>query len=261
MIKISDMVSKPIPKAPIITLTGEAGMGKTTLAATFPKPVFIRFEDGMHSIDAGMMPDAFPICTTFDDVRNQLMMLIREEHDYKTVVIDSVSKMDRAFIEEILSKSKGYDESLPESKALALALGGYGAGYQALSAMHGRIRKAAGMLNDKGMTVVFIAHSEVEILELPDSAAHNRFSLRMQKKSIPHYVDDVDLVGQIRLETFLTGEKDKPKKAVSDGTRVLNCAATSSAITKNRYSITDALTVQRGLNPLLNIIPFYNLGA
>ncbi|QZI86735.1 hypothetical protein SIPHO019v1_140001, partial [Vibrio phage 82E32.1] len=39
----------------IVTLMAEGGMGKTTLGAMFPNPVFMRFEDGtsaLHSDDA-----------------------------------------------------------------------------------------------------------------------------------------------------------------------------------------------------------------
>lgn len=43
-------ISKPADRAPIITIVGDAGTGKTSLAATFPESIFIRAEDGLQSI-------------------------------------------------------------------------------------------------------------------------------------------------------------------------------------------------------------------
>jgi hypothetical protein len=36
------------------------------------------------------MPDAFPLLTSSDDIYNQLLTLINEDHQYKTLVIDSI---------------------------------------------------------------------------------------------------------------------------------------------------------------------------
>lgn len=241
---------KQTPRLQAVTLLGEAGMGKTTLAATFPKPVFIQAEEGLLSIPSDLMPDAFDAIQNPNDLWNQLTWLVKEQHDYQTIVIDSITKLDRIFIDFILATSK-LNPDLPESKALALAMGGYGAGYQALSAMHGRVRKACDILNkQRGMKVVFLAHASTETVDLPDSTPFQRFTLKMEKKSLSHYVDDVDLVGLIRLETFvLSEEKKKIGKATTDGTRIIQCNATSSAITKNRLGIHEPLTVQYGVNP------------
>ena len=53
--------AKPADRPVLITLCGDSGMGKTSLAASFPKPIFIRAEDGMQAIPANKRPDAFQI--------------------------------------------------------------------------------------------------------------------------------------------------------------------------------------------------------
>jgi hypothetical protein len=134
-------------------------------------------------------------------------------------------------------------------------LGGYGAGRDAVSAMHARLRKAAGLLADRrGMNTVFIAHAETERIEPPDDDAYMRYALRLHAKSMPAYVDDVDIVGFLKLETFTTGDGER-KKAISDGTRVLITYATAANVSKNRYGITEPLTVLPNVNPFTDIVP------
>jgi hypothetical protein len=246
---ILSTVEKPQDRPVIATITGDAGVGKTTLAATFPKPIFIRIEDGLQSVPSDIRPDAFPVISKVDELWNQLTALIKDEHDYQTVVIDSVTQLETLFSEYII-------ESDPKKpKSLAQAMGGYGAGYGAVSALHGRVRKAAKMLNtQRNMHVVFIAHSDVSTVELPDEDPYSRYELRLHKKSVPHYVDNVDLVAYLKLETFTTGEGER-KKAISSGNRIAICYTAAAQISKNRYDIKEPLEVEQGVNPFVSFIP------
>lgn len=245
---ILSMAKKPANRAIICTITGDAGIGKTRLAATFPKPVFIRAEDGMQSIPESERPDAFPVISDVKELWDQFTALINEKHDYKTVVIDSVTALERLFINYVVET----DPKKP--KSINQALGGYGAGLAAVGAMHQRVRKAAGLLNAKGIHVVFVAHSDTTTIELPDEDPYTRYDLRLGKRSTAPYVDDVDLVGYLKLETYTTGDGER-KKAISDGTRILVAYTTAANISKNRYHISEDLTVEEGKNPLVDYVP------
>jgi len=241
-------IEKPKDRPVICTICGDAGMGKSTLASTFPKPIFIRAEDGLQAIPLDQRPDAFPVLATVDDLWTQLGSLIKEEHEYKTVVIDSVTALERLFVQHVIDS----DPKKPAS--INQALGGYGTGMQAVASLHHRIRKAAGLLNGtRGMHVVFIAHAETETLELPDQDAYSRYTLRLGKKSLAPYVDDSDLVGFLKLQTFVRGEEGK-KKAISTGQRVLVAYATPANVSKNRYGITEDIPVNQNENPLTQFI-------
>lgn len=242
-------ISKPADRAPIITIVGDAGTGKTSLAATFPESIFIRAEDGLQSIPADKRPDAFPLLQKADDLWPQLMALLQEGHEYKTVVIDSVSAMDTLFTKAILEKDG-------RAQTLATALGGYGAGFQALTGMHVRLRKAAGLLNERrGMNVIFISHADLETMRLPDTDDYSRYSLRLGAKSLPPFVDDVDMVAFIRLVSALRGKDEERKKIISDGSRELIAFSTASSVSKNRFGITEPIDCPEGENPLLGLIP------
>lgn len=247
-------IAKPADRAVICTICGDSGMGKTSLAASFPKPIFIRAEDGLQALPVDRRPDAFPVLNApkaADSVQrlwDQMIALLQEDHDYKTVVIDSVTALERLFIAAVM-------ESDPKAKSINQAMGGYGAGVAAVAAMHQRVRKAAGLLNErKGMHVAFVAHADVETMRLPDSDDYMRYSLRLPAKSLPPYVDDVDVVGFLRLETFTRGDEGERKKAISTGDRLLICHATAANVSKNRFGITEAMECPEGVNPLAGVI-------
>jgi hypothetical protein len=255
---IMSTIAKPQDRAVMVTVCGDSGMGKTSLAATFPKPIFIRAEDGLQAIPSNRRPDAFPVlggarsADAVDQLWSQMIALLQQDHDYKTLVIDSVTALERLFTASVL-------ESDPKAKSINQALGGYGAGTAAVASMHQRVRKAAGLLNTrKNMHVVFVAHADIEMMKLPDTDDYMRYSLRLPSKSLPPYVDDVDVVGFIRLETFTKGDEGERKKAISTGDRQLIVHATASNVSKNRFHITEPLDLPEGINPLAAFVPSLN---
>ena len=246
---LSELVTKNTTRPMIATILGDAGLGKTTLACAFPKPIIIRAEDGLQSVPGYLMPDALPVIESTADLWDQLKMIISEEHDYQTLIIDSVTALERLFERHVVDTDKNKPLSINQ------ALGGYGAGPKGVGILHQRVRKAAGILNaKKNMNIVFIGHATTETIELPDHDPYTRYSMRLGKHSMAPYSDDSDLVGFMKLRTFVKGEKDEMKKAISDGSRVLVCYATAANISKNRYGITQDLPVNLGENPLARFI-------
>jgi hypothetical protein len=246
---LMEAISKPADRALMVTICGDSGLGKTSLACTFPKPIVIRAEDGLQAIPTENRPDAFPVLSEAGQVWDQLKALIHEPHEYQTLVIDSVTALERFFVADVLAQD-------PKAKSINQALGGYGAGVAAVAAMHQRVRKAAGLLNERrGMHVVFIAHADLETMRLPDADDYMRYSLRLPPKSLPPYVDDVDVVGFLKLVTYTKGEDGDRKKAISTGDRQLIVHAVAANVSKNRFGITEPLDCPFGVNPLAEIVP------
>ena len=233
-------------KRPLIaTLVGGPNTGKSSLACTFKKPYLLRTEGENVPSD---IPDArLPAgpedaLESVDQLWEQLNALHKEDHEHATLILDSTSGLDEMFANAVMKESG--------KSTLATSLGGYGAGYEAVAAMHGRVRKYAELLRrDRGMSTVFIAHSDIIRLEPPDSEGYTSHSLRLHKKSIRHYVDSVDLVGFIKQETILRGEEGA-KKAITTNGRVLVAYLTPANVSKNRMGITDDLPFEFGENPI-----------
>lgn len=242
-------LTAPTGQRPIIvTLVAEGGMGKTSLAATFPAPVFIRTEDGTASLAGRSDVAMFPLAKSSQDVLDAIASLATEDHPFQTLVIDSITQLNTFIEAEVIASD-------PKAKGINQALGGYGAGNAAVSEKHRQIREWAGALSvQKGMNVVFIAHADSETVELPDSDPYTRYTLRLHKKSVSHYSDNVDLVAFIKLKTFTTGESDK-KRAHSDGSRIITCYPTPSHISKNRFGIEKDISFAKGDNPFAAYIP------
>lgn len=248
-----DQIETPQDGPGFVTIFGDAGTGKTSLAATFPDPIFIRAEDGLKAVPAASRPKAFPLLRNAQDLWDQITALIKEEHAFKTLVIDSVSKLDVLFTEEIM-KQDGKNN-------LAQCAGGFGAGFQVLFGMHQRLRKACQVLQEKkGMNIVFLAHADVDKIEPPDMAGYSKYVMKITANSKVNcadpYINDVDIVGFIRLQTFAKGADGEVKKAVSTGARELVCHAVAANVSKNRFGITEPIPVMLGVNPLAGIVSF-----
>lgn len=228
-------LERPKGQRPIIaTFFGEGGMGKSTLAAMFPKPVFIRTEDGTASLAGNDDVMLFPLVSSSQEVLDQIEALATQEHDFKTLVLDSITQLATMIEHEIVAAD-------PKAKSINQAGGGYGAGYNTAAEKHRQVREWAGALAyERGMNVVFIGHADTETLDLPDFDPFARYTVRMHKRSLPHYTDNVDLVGLIRLKTYVRGDGDK-KRAISTGDREIICFPQASSVTKNRFNITQPL--------------------
>lgn len=239
---VLEQISKPKPRPLCCTIIGEAGLGKTSLGACFPKPIFIRAEDGLRSVVSSPMPDAFPVLSSVDELWPQLWALAKEEHDYKTLVVDTVSTLDSMFIDWVVNT----DPNKP--MGINQALGGWGAGMRMVASQHRRLRKGCEYLLDRGMNLVFLSHADVSTVTPPDGSPYNRYTMRMHESCSQPYVDNVDIVGFLRLETFTKGDGNI-KKAFSDGTRQLVCHAMAANVSKNRFGITEPINVTPGVNP------------
>jgi len=242
-------LSKPSGQRPIIcTLFGEGGMGKTTLAAMWPSPVFIRTEDGTASLAGNDNVSLFPLATSTQDVLDAIEALATQKHDHKTLVIDSITQLATMVEAEIVAAD-------PKAKSINQAGGGYGAGYSTAAEKHRQIRDWAGSLAyEKGMNVIFIGHADTEMLDLPDMDAFARYTVRMHKKSLPHYTDNVDLVGLIRLKTLIRGGDGDKKRAISTGEREIICHPQASSVTKNRFNVSEPLAFTFDRNPFADFV-------
>lgn len=98
---------------------GDSGVGKTVLACTAPKALVLDAEHGLASAAVrGLECDVLPI-NSWEEIQSAYMFLKNADHDYESVVIDSLhvvqSMCIRAAVELAVTKSKHeHDAEIPE---------------------------------------------------------------------------------------------------------------------------------------------------
>lgn len=133
------------------------------------KPIFIQCEDGLDEINC----DKFPLATTYDEVIAAVADLRREEHDYKSVVIDSLDWLERLVFDKLCAEHN--------ATSIEQVAGGYAKGYTlALFCWREIIEHLNALRNQRGMVVLLIAHSK-ERFEDPESSPYDRYSSRLHK--------------------------------------------------------------------------------
>jgi hypothetical protein len=222
------------PMPPRILLYGTEGIGKSTCASRTPKPIFIQTEDGLGEIDC----HKFPLARSFDDVLATLAELHTEQHDYQTVVIDSLDWLER-MIWDLLCKNYGVS-------SIEKVDGGYGKGYvHAMTYWRQVVDRLALLRSDRSMMVVLVAHAKVERFEDPEEAAYDRYSPRLNKHAaalVAEWCDAVLFATRKIVTRTETGAFNRPRvKAAAvgkdGGERILRCIGGPSCIAKNRYGL------------------------
>lgn len=266
-------LTKPLTKPPQITVVSAPGVGKTTLGALFPSPVFVMAEDGSSTFDSWSeedKPTVFPQLPRSDSknkvstkgvLLSQLRALATQEHSFKTLVIDSVTSLHSLFEHEV-ADAYGVDN-------VADAAGGFHKGYLVVKEYHQEIKTACDYLRDrKGMSIVFLAHTGVEkVKNRPDAEEYSVYGLDMHKASAPVYINLADAVLYLRQDEFIKGAATDRKgnvtklgKIVQTGDRKLITSGDGRVgyvAAKNRYELDSELDVPHGTNPLLELIPYF----
>lgn len=83
---------------------GPSGAGKTTFAATAPKPIFASSEKGLMSIRH--LSPQFAEINSLQDLKDLYNFLKNEKHDFETVVIDSITEINDIIKTEIETRNK-----------------------------------------------------------------------------------------------------------------------------------------------------------
>jgi hypothetical protein len=178
----------------------------------------------------------FPLARTFEEVIEALAALYTEDHDFKTLVIDSVDWLE-PLVWAKACRDNGWN-SIEDP--------GYGKGYiAALNLWRQYIDGLNALRDDRAMTVIQIAHTDIKRFDSPEHDPYDRYVIKLHARAaalLQEHSDGV-LFANYRISTVKAdvGFNKKINRALGSGDRVLYTAERPAFLAKNRYGLPEIL--------------------
>lgn len=226
-----EMTTGKIATAQKVVIYGPEGVGKSTLAARFPQPLFIDTEGSTNKMDVARYPKP----TSWEMLKNE----VREapKTGCKTIVIDTIDWAEKLCIASICdaSQKKGIEDF------------GYGKGYVYEREEFGKFLDLLQEIVDGGVNVVLTAHAQIRKFEQPDElGAYDRWELKLGQKTgsqispiVKEWADMV-LFCNYKTHTVVTDKEGKKRKA-QGGERVMYTSHNPCWDAKNRDGLPEIL--------------------
>ena len=210
---------------------GPEGIGKSTLAAQFPAPVFLDTEGGTHHLDVARLPAP----KSWDDVTKAVTALATEPHEFKTLVLDTVDWLEKLLIEHVCKQA---------NKA-SIEDFGYGKGYVVLAEEFTKFLASLEPLLRRGMHVLLLAHTRIVKFEQPDAAgAYDRYELKLSKQVGPLVKEWCDVLLFGNYFTKVAENDQGRKRGVGGRERKLYTTHTAAWDAKNRHGFEEMLNFE-----------------
>jgi hypothetical protein len=212
-----------------VLLHGVHGIGKSTFGSNAKNAIFIGSEEN-DELDTSR----FPKVELWEDFINQLETLKTEEHEFNTVVIDTIDSLEQVAQKAILT---GNDKN----KTMATAMGGFGKAYEKMRDMFLDVRDnyLIPLRDQKNMNIVLLAHSEKVKHEDPiTNTQYDHYQTAIHKKIKPVFEDWVSAILFANFELYKAErEHDGKEYALGDGERRVFTEERPSHIAKNRFNL------------------------
>lgn len=223
-----------VPSKQKVVIYGPEGIGKSTLASKFPRPLFIDTEGSTKKLDVNRFEEK---PTSWAMLNNYIQYVKQNPDICDTLVIDTMDWAERLCVEDVLSThgKKGIEDF------------GYGNGYVYVAEAVGRLLNALQDLIDNGIcNVVLNCHSQLKRFDPPDEAGYDRYELKLGKKTnsqtSPLIKEWADMILFCNYETFaVAADKEGKKFKAQGGQRVMYTSHHPCWDAKNRDGLPNKL--------------------
>ncbi|HEL1668982.1 TPA: ATP-binding protein [Streptococcus suis 2651] len=220
-------------RAQRVVIYGPEGIGKSSLAAQFPNPLFIDTEGSTDNMDVARADKP----TSWTMLMNHIAFVKANPTICQTLVIDTIDWAEALALQYICAQ---HNKSGIEDF-------GWGAGYTYLIEEIGRLLDRLQELVELGINVVLTAHAQVKKFTKPDElGGYDRYELKLSNKKTETNVSAkvkewADMVLFLNYKTYIiTDDKTKKQKA-QGGQRVMQTTHSPSWDAKNRHNLPEEL--------------------
>ena len=250
---LANVSSKVRSDPPRIVIHGVSGIGKTSLAAYMPSPLWIQSpgETGLETLVSNNQLPERPIfqfedaakpdlmstqCQSWTDLLGACDALLNDEHTHKTLVGDVFNGWERLCHEYVCGQEFGGDWG---EKGFMAYQRGYDIAVQYWKELQMKIDR---LRTERGMYFVGLSHSKVTTFKNPVGPDYDRWEPSMHKKTWEATFGWADIVLFLNQETHAVDAKAGAKKAKTvTGVRMMYTTATASWDAKHRHGIPEEI--------------------
>lgn len=220
-------------KAPKIMLIGVEGVGKSTAGAKMPNPIFICGESGLVGPQFAETANFTP--SSWEDILKFLGELITEEHEYKTIVIDTLDWIEPLLYAHVVKKA-----AKPDIKSIEDF--GYGKGYEIAAQEFRRLITGLEKANDKGMSILILSHSQQKTVKNPLGEDYDHFEPKVNKKVAGLTKEFCDAILFAHFDVYTRKEGNKVM-ALGGNERIVETTHSAAWDAKNRYGLPETMNL------------------
>lgn len=230
-------------RPPVTLIYGVDGIGKTSLAAEYPDPIYLATPGERPPNDVDLPCGDIG---SYDDLRTIIGDLLTEEHEFKTVIIDALDGIEPMVHAETCARigATSIDSNDKGSPAA------FGRGYVEADVEWGEFMSACDALAERGIAVVLIAHPEIVRFDSPLTDPYSRYGVKLHKRAGALVREACDIVAFMNYRVSLKEKEVAPKKVVSHAEggkeRQIHLTEGPGFVSKNRFNMPDQIPYRKG---------------
>ena len=232
-------ISKGRELVPIkIVVYGSEGIGKTTLASHFPKPLFLDIENGTKQLDVIRVDQNFKEWKQIENTLKEVDQALTNDKNFcKTLVIDTIDVAEILLSEQIVKDANN-------KKITSISDFPWGGGQTKLRERMNEFLKELDNLREKhNIHIALLAHSHIKKFEKPDkTGSFDRYELKLTTKVAERIKEWCDVLLFVNYKTEIISSQNKMEKnKLIGGQRVMYTTHHNAWDAKNRFSLPEEI--------------------